>query len=54
MSARAKAIYRDRILPRIEPPAERGFVAIDIDTADYEIHERDITAMKRPDQAPAR
>ena len=47
VSARAKAIYRDRILPRIEPPPKGVFVAIDIDSGDYEIHERDITAMKR-------
>ena len=44
VSARAKAIYQEQILPRIEPPPKGVFVVIDIDSGDYEIHERDITA----------
>ena len=47
VSTRAKAIYRDQILPSIEPPPKGVFVAIDIDSGDYEIHERDVTAMRR-------
>ena len=47
VSARGKAIYRKRILPSIEPPPKGVFVAIDIDSGDYEIHERYITALMR-------
>ena len=46
VSARGEAIYRDQILPRESPP-KGVFVAIDIDSGDYEIHERDTTAMNR-------
>ena len=41
------AIYRDQILPEIEPPPKGTFVVIDIESGDYEIDERDLTATLR-------
>ena len=44
VAARGDAIYRDQILPEIEPPPKGTFVVIDIESGDYEIDERDLTA----------
>ena len=47
VAARGDAIYRDQILPEIEPPPKGTFVVIDIESGDYEIDERDLTATLR-------
>ena len=47
VAARGDAIYRDRILSQIEPPPKGIFVVIDIESGDYEIDERDLTATLR-------
>ena len=47
VTARGEAIYRERILPQIEPPPKGTFVVIDIESGDYEIDERDVAATLR-------
>lgn len=40
VTARGDAIYRDQILPRLEPMPKGTFVVIDIESGDYEIDGR--------------
>ena len=37
ITARGKAIYRDRIQSQVEPKEKGKFVVIDVETGDYEI-----------------
>ena len=47
VTARGDAIYRDQILPRLEPMLKGTFVVIDIESGDYEIDGRDAAATRR-------
>ena len=48
ISNKGKKIYEETIKPQIDVEKEKGkFVVIDVDTEDYEIDKRDITATNR-------
>ncbi len=54
---RAMEIYRDKIVPKLDPADDGKFICIDIETGDYEINERDIVAgdklrERHPDAQP--
>ncbi len=53
ITARGEAIYREQIRNLMETTEKGKFVIIDIETGDYEIDSRDVTAtlklLERPD-----
>lgn len=48
ITRRGNALFEERICPQLDPglPADR-FVAIDIETGDYEVDEREVAATRR-------
>ena len=47
IALRGQSIYNEQIKPLVEPTHKGKFVAIDIDTGEYEIDPRDATACQR-------
>ena len=47
IALRGQSIYDEQIKPLVEPTHKGKFVAIDIDTGEYEIDPRDATACQR-------
>ena len=47
ISVRAKKIYADKIKAKVEPLDNGKFIVIDIESGDYEVHEKMFTASRR-------
>ena len=47
ISDRAKKIYEDRIKEKVEPQENGKFIIIDIESGDYEVHEKRLVASRR-------
>jgi hypothetical protein len=47
VASRAEEIFERRIRPTLEAGAKSRFVAIDVDSEDFEIDERDLLAVNR-------
>jgi hypothetical protein len=44
---RGHALYEREILPKLDPDACGRFLALDVDTGDYEVDRDDLAALKR-------
>jgi len=44
---RGHALYEREILPRLDPHARGKFLAVDVDTGDYEVDSDELAALKR-------
>jgi hypothetical protein len=47
LARRADDIFERRIRPSLEADAQSRFVAIDVDSEDFEVDDRDLLAMRR-------
>ena len=47
IALRGQSIYDERIKPLVEPAHKGEFVAIDVDTGEYEVDRRDAIACRR-------